>query len=109
MLRAMVAVLLLVGPTAAAADKPMHFTIGNDVAMHVMSATDAQQQIDAIAAGAKVARVTAFEPYVKWSMMERSPGKWDFSFYDMQMGAMENREIKWVPFLIAGPAYATPR
>src|SRR4051812_35581353 len=47
---------------AVAAEKPvaMDFSIGNDVPLHVMALKDAQQQMEAIAKGAKAAQVTAF-------------------------------------------------
>jgi len=52
--------------------------------------------------------VTAFEPYVKWMLMEPKEGEWDPGFYDAELAAIKEHGLKWVPFLIAGPAYATP-
>lgn len=87
---------------------PMHFTIGNDVKFQVQSPEKARAAFERIAAGAAKARVTAFEPYVKWMLLEPDPGQWDFSYYDMQLAIYGQYGIKWVPFLITGPAYATP-
>jgi len=52
--------------------------------------------------------VTAFEPYVKWMLLEPREGEWDPTFYDAELAAFKANGLKWVPFLIAGPAYATP-
>jgi len=52
--------------------------------------------------------VTAFEPYVKWMLMEPKEGVWDPSFYDAELEVFKANGLRWVPFLIAGPAYATP-
>lgn len=52
--------------------------------------------------------VTAFEPYVKWMLLEPEEGVWDAAFYDAELAAFKEHGLKWVPFLIAGPAYATP-
>jgi len=100
--------LLLLLALPAAAQKPMHFTRGNDVALQVVPLEEAKKGLDEIMAGARVQRVTAFEPYVKWMLLEPEPGKWDFSYYDVVLEACRESGMKWVPFLIAGPAYATP-
>ena len=52
--------------------------------------------------------VTSFESYVRWNGIEPSPGKWDFSLYDKELEILKRNGLKWVPFLIAGPAYTTP-
>ena len=52
--------------------------------------------------------VTAFEPYVKWMLLEPKEGVWDPAFYDAELAQFKQHGLKWVPFLIAGPAYATP-
>jgi hypothetical protein len=93
--------------------KPMHFSIGNDVALQRDYYESKKQdetltRIARIAAGAEKAKVTAFEPYVKWMLLEPAEGKWDFSFYDQQVATYKKHGIRWVPFMIAGPAYATP-
>src|SRR4051794_24661918 len=86
----------------AAGARAMDFSIGNDVPLHVMPLEEARKQMEAIAKEAKAAQVTAFEPYVKWSMMEKQEGAWDFSLYDMEVRELGKQGIKWVPFLIAG-------
>ncbi|HJN15734.1 MAG TPA: beta-galactosidase, partial [Armatimonadota bacterium] len=52
--------------------------------------------------------VTAFEPYVKWMLLEPKEGEWDPEFYDAELAEYKKHGLKWTPFLIAGPAYATP-
>lgn len=86
----------------------MHFTIGNDVGLQVKTLEEARSKARTIAAGAANARVTAFEPYVKWMLLEPEEGKWDFTYYDMLVSEFRSQGVKWVPFLIAGPAYSTP-
>ncbi len=56
----------------------------------------------------KAAGVTSHETYVRWNLVEKTPGKFDFSLYDQIAKLDESFGIKWVPFLIIGPGYATP-
>lgn len=51
---------------------------------------------------------TSFESYVRWSAIEKEENKWDFSIYDAEVEYLRKYNLKWVPFLIAGPAYTTP-
>lgn len=52
--------------------------------------------------------VTSWETYVRWSALEPERGRWDYSLYDAEIAELKKRGLKWVPFLIAGPAYTTP-
>jgi len=56
----------------------------------------------------KAAGVTSHETYVRWNLVETSLGKFDFSLYDQIAELDHSLGIKWVPFIIIGPAYATP-
>jgi hypothetical protein len=56
----------------------------------------------------KAAGVTSHETYVRWNLVEKSPGEFDFSLYDQIAKLDQSYGIKWVPFLIIGPGYATP-
>ncbi len=56
----------------------------------------------------KALGVTSVESYVDWAGVEPEPGKWDWSKWDTQVAVLQKAGLKWVPFLIAGPAYATP-
>jgi hypothetical protein len=56
----------------------------------------------------KALSVTSVESYVDWAGVEPEPGKWDWSKWDKQVAILQRAGLKWVPFLIAGPAYATP-
>ena len=52
---------------------------------------------------------TSVEQYVTWETLENGgEGKWDFSAWDEQVAILQAVGLKWVPFLIAGPAYAMP-
>ena len=54
--------------------------------------------------------VTSVESYVTWQTVEdNAEDQWDWSRWDRQVEILEERGLKWVPFLIAGPGYATPR
>jgi len=48
------------------------------------------------------------ESYVKWNFVERSPGVFDWSFYDAIVAEIERHGLKWFPLLVAGSAYALP-
>jgi hypothetical protein len=78
-------------------EKPagMELTFGND-------ATPAD------AAVFKTLGVTSVESYVDWAGVEPEEGKWDWSKWDKQVATLKAAGLKWVPFLVAGPAYATP-
>ncbi|NOY80036.1 MAG: hypothetical protein GXP31_03425 [Kiritimatiellaeota bacterium] len=52
---------------------------------------------------------TSVESYVDWAGVEpKKEGGWDWSKWDRQVDILRRHGLKWVPFLIAGPAYATP-
>ena len=51
---------------------------------------------------------TSVETYCKWSDVAPAEGCWDWSLYDRDLEALRAAGLKWVPFLIAGPWYATP-
>lgn len=52
---------------------------------------------------------TSVEQYVHWGTVENAgEGQFDFSHWDRQVETLERHGLKWVPFLIAGPAYTLP-
>jgi hypothetical protein len=58
-----------------------------------------------------LARVLGFngiESYVKWNFVERSPGVFDWSFYDAIVNELERNNLRWFPLLIVGSAYSLP-
>lgn len=48
------------------------------------------------------------ESYVKWNFIERSPGVYDWSFYDAMADEIERHGLKWFPLLVVGSAYSLP-
>lgn len=48
------------------------------------------------------------ESYVKWNFVERTPGVFDWSYYDAVVAELEKHGMKWFPLLIVGSAYALP-
>ena len=48
------------------------------------------------------------ESYVKWNFVERTPGVFDWSFYDAIVDELDKHGLKWFPLLIVGSAYALP-
>lgn len=53
--------------------------------------------------------VTSVEQYVTWESCEnRGEGEWDFSHWDAELEKIRAAGLKWLPFLIAGPAYSLP-
>jgi hypothetical protein len=64
---------------------------------------------DSIARRFKALGVTSIESYVTWETCERAAeGKWDWTEWDRTVKVLEDNGLKWVPFLILGPAYSTP-
>jgi hypothetical protein len=56
----------------------------------------------------KALSVTSVESYVDWAGVEPEQDRWDWSKWDKQVAVLQKAGLKWVPFLIAGSAYATP-
>lgn len=53
--------------------------------------------------------VSSVESYVTWETCEgKEEGAWDWSHWDKQVQILQDNGLKWVPFLILGPAYSTP-
>lgn len=52
--------------------------------------------------------VTSIEEYVTWESCEKQEGVWDFSFWDGELKKIRDAGLKWLPFIIAGPAYSLP-
>ena len=48
------------------------------------------------------------EAYVKWNFVERSPGVFDWSYYDAVVDEIERHGLKWFPLLVVGSAYTIP-
>ena len=63
---------------------------------------------EADAALFKALSVSSVESYVDWAGVEPVQNQWDWSIWDKQVATLQKAGLKWVPFLIAGPAYATP-
>ena len=53
---------------------------------------------------------TGAETYCTWQTVEDAgEGKWDWSRWDKQVQVLQQAGLKWVPLIIAGPAYTTPK
>ena len=52
--------------------------------------------------------ISSLQSYVTWAEIEKHPGHIDFSSYDPLVEKILKHGLKWVPFLITGPHYATP-
>lgn len=64
---------------------------------------------DSIARRFRALGVTSIESYVTWETCERAgEGKWDWSEWDRTVKVLKDNNLKWVPFIILGPAYSTP-
>ena len=48
------------------------------------------------------------ESYVKWNFVERSPGVFDWSFYDAITNEIEKHGLRWFPLIVVGSAYTLP-
>lgn len=95
---------------------PMFYSAGNDVGFQpvvppgekLYSPQEAAKAISFRFDLAAKEGLTSQEPYVKWWLCEPQQGKWDFSYFDLHDQAAKKAGIRWLPFLIAGPAYSTP-
>ncbi len=85
------------------------YTVGNDVGFIFMELDKAREAFDGRASGNKKNRLDAYESYVKWRVCQPEPNKWDFSYYEMAEDVCVSNGLKWVPFLIAPSAWATPK
>ncbi|MGV8096228.1 MAG: family 14 glycosylhydrolase [Mangrovibacterium sp.] len=64
---------------------------------------------DSIASLYKSLGATSVESYVTWETCEQEgEGIWDWSRWDETVNVLKKNNLKWVPFLIVGPAYSTP-
>ena len=80
----------------AAKPQGMYYTFGNDCP-------------ESVAPLYKALGVTSVESYVTWETVERvAEGKWDWSVWDRQVQILRDNDLKWVPFIILGPAYSVP-
>ena len=114
------------GLPAFEAGDPMVVTVGNDVGWQALDAEEGRKAFEErgelrCSPDERMAPhweanghlygehgITAFEPYVKWMLMEPEQGVWDPAFYDAELTTFKRHGLRWVPFLIGGPAYATP-
>ncbi len=65
--------------------------------------------LDQIAADWKAMGGTSIQTYVTWETCERAgDGQWDWSKWDQTAATLQRHGLKWIPFLILGPAYSTP-
>lgn len=53
-------------------------------------------------------RATTTESYLKWIDIEPEPGDVRFGAFDRSLETFKKCGVKWQPFLICGPWYATP-
>ena len=51
---------------------------------------------------------TAVESTVDWASVEPEENQWDWSEPDKYVAMLKAANLKWVPFLVLGSAYATP-
>lgn len=57
----------------------------------------------------KIAGLTSVQSYFYWAEIEKEQNKIDFSSYDELVEKLIKHNLRWVPFLILGPHYATPQ
>lgn len=71
--------------------------------------TDPKLLEDEAIVRAKRAGITSLESFFLWKNIEgKEEGKIDWSYYDALVEKIKKHGLKWVPFLILGPAYANP-
>ncbi|MBI2516314.1 MAG: family 14 glycosylhydrolase [Opitutae bacterium] len=86
---------------AANAGAPMAITINSWI-------PDDKVDAEAKLAVLKQLGVTSIQTYIYWNKVEKTPGVLNWSEYDAEVRLYQKYGLKWVPFVIAGPWYATP-
>ena len=81
--------------------RPMEITIGGSI-------THRDKDADARLEASKRLGVTSVEIFVNWKEVEKTPGVFDWSELDADVALYMKHGIKSVPFVTAGPWYATP-
>jgi len=89
-------------------DSDMELTIGNFDFSSPEELPAVLQRMEETLPLYRALGVTSDEIYVRWRAVERSKGVYSFDWYDQQVERLAKHGIKWVPFLIAGPAYTLP-
>jgi len=51
---------------------------------------------------------TSIQSYVRWSLIEPEPGRFDWRFYDEVVERLQAAGMRWVVFIMIGQEYATP-
>ena len=64
---------------------------------------------DSVYKACKEVGITSLQSYFYWSAIEKKEGIFDFENYDTVVKKINDHNLKWVPFLIFGPYYATPQ
>lgn len=94
----------------SAAAEAREVTLGATVFAPGTEAAKIRQDFEAMGVSQwAAAGVTSWESYIRWSGIETAPGVWDFSMYDAELETLRKNGVRWVPFLIAGPNYTTPK
>jgi hypothetical protein len=92
-------------PDADASAVPAGLAVRRPGGMELTFGNDASPEDAAVF---RMLSVSSVESYVDWAGVEPERDRWDWSKWDAQVAVLESSGLKWVPFLIAGPAYATP-
>lgn len=53
--------------------------------------------------------ITSLQSYVGWAQLEPEQGNLTYDIYDPVVNQIAKHDLKWLPFLIAGPYIATPK
>lgn len=64
---------------------------------------------DEVLENARKIGITSLQSYVRWLEVEKKEGEFNFSNYDILVEKIKAHNLKWVPFLILGPNYSTPK
>jgi hypothetical protein len=95
-------------PAVVRIGKGMELTIGGFDAARAHDAAGSIRALEARLPLMKAHGMTSHEAYVRWNLVERQPGVYDWSVYDAYVRAYRKHGVKWVPFLIVGSAYSLP-
>lgn len=87
---------------------PRHLVVGGFHPYTFAEAPQKMAQLEAALPRLKQMGITSHQTYVLWNLCETAEGRFDWTIWDGYEALYRRHHIKWVPFLIAGPAYSVP-
>ncbi len=72
-------------------------------------ASQVYTDLKVLAPAFKALGATSVQCFVRWDFVEPEKGRWNWSYYDGIADILRSNGLKWTPYLVIGPAFATPK